>query len=289
LFNRSIKYIILLILNIVVLISLYQSSDDGDAGVFDTQFVINLLEERDELQMSVIDMELALEQVESKITETEEMLNIAEREISVRGRQFQRCEAARTAAVVLANEQAVQLDQPAAGMPVSNCNESTAKLRFARQELASTNAELTELKATNQDLRREIDDAKAQDQERLTLELEALKAQNAQLKQDIENPIYLKSAYLSGRKCEQPRFEELVCLTELLVRPMFSKAPTSEVVVTVYDLNERVVAQATFASKRAQLFRMPLGRGKEVFAGEFSATFEVEGELLASTGHSITR
>jgi hypothetical protein len=69
---------------------------------------------------------------------------------------------------------------------------------------------------------------------------------------------------------------------------MFSKAPTTDVTVTVYAADDKEVSQATFNAKRAQLFRLPLGRGKEVAAGEFRATFEVEGQLIASKGHTIS-
>jgi uncharacterized protein YdcH (DUF465 family) len=275
-------------LNIIILISVYYNSDNNEGGLFDTQFVISLLEERDELQIAVIDMELEKDQVAAKIAETEELLSLAEREISVRDRQFQRCEVARTDAIQMVNEQALKLDRPVAGVAVANCNESNANLRFARQELATAQADLIQLKAQNQSLSQAMANVPEQNTELLLEEIEALKSQNQQLKDDIENPIYLKSVYVAGRKCEQPKFEELVCLTEVLVRPMFSKAPTTDVTVTVYAADDKEVSQATFNAKRAQLFRLPLGRGKEVAAGEFRATFEVEGQLIASKGHTIS-
>jgi hypothetical protein len=288
LFNRSIKYIILLMLNIIILLSVYYNSNgDEEGGLFDTQFVISLLEERDELQVAIIDLELEQAKVLEKMAETEELLDLAEREISVRDRQFQRCEVARTDAIQMVNEQALKLDRPVAGAAVANCNEQNAKLRFARQELAAAKADLIQLKAQNQSLTQAIADEPQQNSELLMQELESLKAENEQLKSDIENPIYLKSVYVAGRKCDQPKFEELVCLTEVLVRPMFSKAPVTDVTVAVYDANDRKVSQASFTAKRAQLFRLPLGRGKEVAAGDFRATFEVEGQILASKGHTI--
>jgi hypothetical protein len=119
-------------------------------------------------------------------------------------------------------------------------------------------------------------------------QIASLKAEISQLKADIENPIYLKTVYLSGRKCKKPEFEELVCIQEFLVRPQFSKAPTSEVKVTVYSPTMQVLASAYFSSERSQLFRFPLGRGREVLAGEFSASFEVEDQLLMTGGHIIS-
>jgi hypothetical protein len=94
---------------------------------------------------------------------------------------------------------------------------------------------------------------------------------------------------MSGRKCEKPKFDALVCIQELLVRPQFSKAPVSDVIVTVYAPNNEILGSASFTSKRAQLYRFSLGRGRELIAGEFKATFEVEGQLLRSDGHKITQ
>lgn len=68
-FNRSIKYILLLILNIAVLLALYFNQEQDDAGVFDTQFVIGLLEERDELQSALIDAEISVSEVDGQIAE----------------------------------------------------------------------------------------------------------------------------------------------------------------------------------------------------------------------------
>ncbi|GLR69487.1 hypothetical protein [Agaribacter marinus] len=116
-----------------------------------------------------------------------------------------------------------------------------------------------------------------------------LKERIAKLEADIENPIYLKSVYMTGRKCSNPRFEDIVCIEEFIVRPKFSKAPITDVTVNVYSPENRRVARATFASDRAQLVRLSLGRGRELTAGEYRAEFIVNDETLVSDGHLIAR
>ncbi|WP_371193401.1 hypothetical protein [Glaciecola sp. SC05] len=291
-FNRSIKYILLLFLNIVVLFALYYNQEPAESGVFDTQFVISLLEERDELQSAVIDAEMGDMQYQEQITALEsdiKELTASQQNINS---EFMRCETNRASAESLAREQAAQLEIITNSVvSPANCDAQIAKVRLARQELANTQVQLQQQKdmvieLEARSVQSPIETAPSPD---LLRTIEELEAQVSQLKADIENPIYLKTVYISGRKCEKPQFDELVCIQELLVRPQFSKAPTSDVTVTVYSPNNRVLASASFNSKRAQLFRFPLGRGKEVLAGDFSATFEVEDQLLRSDGHTITQ
>lgn len=291
-FNRSIKYILLLILNIAVLLALYLNQEQDDAGVFDTQFVIGLLEERDELQSALIDAEISVSEVDGKIAELERNLAEMVSEKQYLNREFMRCEANRMSAESLVKEQAAELETVIENNQPATCDAQVAKVRLARQELANTQVQLQQQRELVSELETKLrvqDEAPSPSSLQLEKEIESLEAQIKQLKNDIENPIYLKSVYISGRKCEKPQFDELVCIQELLVRPQFSKAPTTDVTVTVYSPNDRVLASASFTSKRAQLFRFPLGRGREVIAGEFTATFEVEDQLLRSDGHSITQ
>jgi len=66
-FNRSIKYILLLCVNIIVLLVLYLDEAPDEPGVFDTQFVISLLEERDELQSLLIEANIRAAQCDIEI------------------------------------------------------------------------------------------------------------------------------------------------------------------------------------------------------------------------------
>ena len=174
-------------------------------------------------------------------------------------------------------------------MQGASCEEQTGKLNLARQRLAAAQVDTERYKERIAELEQLLVEASQEnDVSDLVEQIEALQLENRSLKADIEDPIYLKSVYISGRKCQKPDFDELVCIQELLVRPQFSKAPTTDVVVSVYSPDDRKLASASFPSKRAQLFRLPLGRAQEVPAGEFRASFEVEGELLSSQGHIIS-
>lgn len=288
-FERSIKYIVLLVINVIVLFVLFFQSDTEETGVFDTQFILSLIQERDELQSALTNAEMmifdldksqkALESDISKLTLQRGELNQA----------LLRCEQALSSAQGLAKQHAAKLEVfDNAPNTSANCDTQLAKLKLARQELAATQVLLKQQKAKVKGLEDALASLAEQEQAPDLIQLiEKLERENQQLKADIENPIYLKSVYISGQKCEKPSFDELVCLSEILVRPTFSKAPTSTVKVSVFNQNKREIASATFSSKRAQLYRLPLGRGRELLAGDFSATFEVEGELLRSEGHTI--
>nr|WP_136251915.1 hypothetical protein [Ningiella ruwaisensis] len=293
-FNRSIKYLILLCINIIVLVVYYVNQTPSEEGIFDTQFVINLLEERDELQEELIDIQIQMRDNQRQVNIVEGVLEETQRLLTDSTENLRQCEVARLDAIALANEQAAQLDARVNtyannnAASASNCNAQSAKLRVARQELASATAQLDTLRAEKKELESLVEQTSdSPDTEQLIDEIEKLKAENAQLKSDIENPIYLKSVYISGRKCEKPDFDELVCLKEIMVRPKFSKAPTTNVMVRVYSPDDRLIARSSFSSDRAQLYRFELGRGRELLAGEYYATFEVEDELLNSGPHLI--
>ncbi|MFC4699040.1 hypothetical protein ACFO4O_02585 [Glaciecola siphonariae] len=287
-FNRSIKYILLLIINIVVLFTLYAHQAPEDTGVFDTQFVIGLLEERDDLQSSVIDLEMAVLELEKAQQQFEDDIISLSSDKTAVNQSLLRCEEKRLSTEGLLKEQAAQLDVVSKPQAAPNCEAQAARLLLARRELASAQVQVEEQKIKLAELEKLIAQTSQTDNApELIKEIEQLKIENEQLKSDIEDPIYLKSVYLSGRKCEKPQFDELVCIQEFLVRPKFSKAPTSEVAVTIYAPNNEVLAKSSFVSKRAQLYRFPMGRGREVIAGDFRATFEVEGELLETQGHTI--
>ena len=290
-FNRSLKYILLLFVNIVVLLALYLNQAPKEVGVFDTQFVIDLLEERDDLQERVIDIESTESSRNEQIDRLQNRVkSLTEYQEELNG-DFLICESNRILAQALVREQAAELNVvTSTEITPANCDSQNARIRLARQELANAQVQLEQQTELVKELRSELANADEQNDRRdMERTIESLKEQVAQLRADIENPIYLKSVYISGRKCQTPQFDELVCLQEVLVRPQFSKAPTSDVVVTVYTPNDRVLASASFESKRAQLFRFPLGRGQEVLAGEFRATFEVEDETLSTDGHIITQ
>ena len=287
-FERSIKYIILLILNIIILLVLYLNQSTDEAGVFDTQFVISLLEERDKLQSSLIDEQMQLVELEKerKVLQAD-IANLTSGRTSL-NQALLKCEENFVLSQSIVKEQRAELEVVGDLTSSANCDLQSAKLKLARQELAATQVLLDKQKAMVSDLENALEAmSKNEAAPDLLKRIEDLEQENKQLKADIENPIYLQSVYMSGRKCAKPAFDELVCLQEILLRPMFSKAPTTQVTVRVYAPNGREVSKATFSSKRAQLYRLPLGRGRELLAGEFSATFEVEDELLRTDGHSI--
>ncbi|WP_395344209.1 hypothetical protein PN836_005360 [Ningiella sp. W23] len=324
-FNRSIKYIVLLVINIIILIVLYANNDAEQTGVFDTEFVIDLLAERDSLQEALIDAEILQLEAEKKLGDA--LIRFADSDVNVELAQqrFERCESARESAQQRSQDLAAQLANSQSTLEQNNrqiiglqddlmaaraaansstetpaseanpapvvalCDTQEAELAEARQQLARIGVQVEQQQDTINELETLLSQASAQDDsEALRAELEELRAIIAQLRSDIENPIYLKTVYLNGKKCDAPPFEELVCVEEFLVRPQFSKAPTSDVTVSVYSPDEQLIASATFSSKRAQLFRLSMNSQRELNAGEFTATFEVEGELLRTDGHLIT-
>jgi cell division septation protein DedD len=80
-FNRSIKYVILVIINIVV-ITLLVMGDDQKSDVFDTDYVINLLDNSKRLERQVISLaaqnkflETSSENVQRQIMQTRDMID----------------------------------------------------------------------------------------------------------------------------------------------------------------------------------------------------------------------
>ncbi len=80
-FNRSIKYLVLVIINIVI-IAILVMDDDQNSDVFDTDYVINLLDNSKQLERQVTNLtaqnkflETSSENVQRQIKQTRSMID----------------------------------------------------------------------------------------------------------------------------------------------------------------------------------------------------------------------
>lgn len=118
------------------------------------------------------------------------------------------------------------------------------------------------------------------------VELKEAKAEIVRLQTLLNSPIALDKHYLGARFCEKPQADSLICVKDFLIRPDFTKAPVSSVAIRVFDEQGFVQAEGRFTSTSNQLYRLSLGAGKELPAGNFKIEYYVDNQVL--TGDPIT-
>ncbi|MFC3120240.1 hypothetical protein [Agaribacter flavus] len=303
-FNRSVKYIILLAINIAVLLMFYPDMKNRGDGIFETGFVIDLIAERDALKKQLNAAQNESTIASTKATSASLQLEQTQRLILQSEDKYRQCVQEKnnlvTAAAKASEEikrQQLAAEQSSASFQACEVQSREialfkAQLKQTEEALKQTHSQKAQLNNKIFELEKQLNEqleSLTQPQEKNEALISQLKARIAKLEADIENPIYLKSAYLSGKACDNSRFEDLVCIEEFIVRPKFSKAPITEVTVNIYAPDRRRVAQGTFASERTQLVRLPLGRARDLLAGEYSAEFIVNNETLVSNGHLIVK
>jgi len=287
-FKRSIKYMVLVAINIV-LITLFMIDDPVPEDVFDTAYVISILDDKTKLDSQVKklneDKQVTQEQSASLQTQLDQTRSLMQQNIDA----LSQCSAERDDYTVLVQQQAQLSEQQQTTQLQSQqqCSDGGLKLAIAEQNVARL----------KQGLEQSLRDNRAANERLLVLERElssvvgteekhALTEQNlvdtiSRLEKDLMSDIYIKKIYATPVYCEKPRFEELVCLERLLVRPEFSKKSASDIEVQLVAPSGRVVSEFRLDAAKAKLVDFTFSNNNEQSAGIYGIKFNVDGIELS--------
>jgi hypothetical protein len=286
-FNRSIKYLVLVIINIVVITILFMG-DDQSSDIFDTDYVISLLDNNKQLERQVLDLSEHNKFLESSSEDIERQVMQTRALIDSNMEKLQQCKSDQAAAIALAEEQAAQRKKIANSQSYSAevCSDNAVQVSFLTKQLASLKEQLT---AANQATREANTETQmVQNQlEKLKVRIDNASEEKAtyqetiqQLEKDLKTPIYVKQIYITPTYCQPPRFSELVCVQRLLVRPQFSKKPVTDVQTTLTNPKGKVIGKFSFDASKAKLVNFPFPENAEQPAGEYTVTFAVNNQTL---------
>lgn len=286
-FNRSIKYLVLVIINIVV-ITVLVMGDDKNTDVFDTDYVISLLDNNKQLERRAAELasqnkflEESGDDVQRQIMQTRAMLDS-------NLEKLEQCKSDQVAALELAEQQAAQRKRIATSQTYSaeECSDNAVQVNFLTKQMASLKEQLTVANeaARNANTEKQL----VQNQvDKLQLEIMAYADEKLlfqetikQLENDLSSPIYIKQIYTTPTYCQPPRFSELVCVQRLLVRPQFSKKPVTDVQTTLTNPRGKVIGKFSFDASTAKLVNFPFPENSEQPAGEYTVTFAVNQQTL---------
>ncbi len=286
-FNRSIKYLVLVIINIVI-ITILIMGDDRKSDVFDTDYVITLLDSNKQLERQVDDLSAKNNFLDSSSEEIQQQMLQTSAMIDESAEQLQQCRAEQASMLSLAEQQASQRKKLISPPLISaqECSDNAVQVNFLNKQLTSLKEQLatandaTRTANTEKQLLQNQLDKLSASIEKQDEEKSELKETMQQLEDDLSADIYIKQIYTAPTYCQPPRFEELVCVQRLLVRPQFSKKPYTDVQTTLTNPKGKVIGKFTFDSSKAKLVNFPFPENIEQPAGEYTVNFIVNGQNL---------
>lgn len=286
-FNRSIKYLVLVIINIVI-VAILIMGDDKNSDVFDTDYVISLLDNNKQLERQVDDLSAQNKFLESSGDDIQRQAMQASALIDSNLEKLAQCKTDQVASIALAEQQASQRKKIASSQlfNAGECSDNAVQVSFLTKQMASIKEQLT---AANQATRDANTDKQIVQNQlnkantglaKFDEEKRALQAAIQQLEDDLSLPIYVKQIYTTPSYCQPPRFAELVCVQRLLVRPQFSKKPVTDVQTTLTNPKGKVIGKFSFDASKAKLVNFPFPDDAEQPAGEYTVTFAMNDQTL---------
>ncbi|MFT7095318.1 MAG: hypothetical protein ACI9UD_002187 [Glaciecola sp.] len=286
-FNRSIKYLVLVIINIVILTILVMS-ENRKSDVFDTDYVINLLDNSKKLEREVADfsaqnkfLETSNEDVQRQIVQTRAMIDTSIQELK-------ECKSEQASMLSLVEQQALQRRKMVSPQSYSaeECSDNAVQVSFLNKQMLSLKEQVTVANANARDANTEKQ-IMQNELDKLNSIIEKFNAEksmqlevNQQLERDLSSNIYVKQIYTAPTYCQPPRFEELVCVQRLLVRPQFSKKPFTDVQATLTNPRGKVIGKFSYDATEAKLINFPFPDDKEQPAGEYIVSLVVNDQTL---------
>lgn len=272
---------------LVALFVFLNQSEEEKPDPFDNDYVMGLLQKERNLVMTVEQLNRELNDAEKEQALLQEKLDEAQLLQSSNTLQTQACESN--------NDNTTQSQAPGEKAPVAKletCNAEKIDLNLAEAKIASLEKVIESLRkrlAEAQEESLQKDKLLAQARNQQNSEIEALKSEVDKLKRIISLPIALDKNYLGARYCDKPKFESLICVEEFLVRPSFTKPPITKLGIKIFDKTDTLVAKGEYNSAQNLLYRLSLGRGKELFKGDFTVQYSIDNQVIRSEVVELTQ
>lgn len=262
--------------------------EDQKSDVFDTDYVINLLDNSKKLEREVTELsgnnrflETSNEDIQRQIVQTRAM-------VATSVEKLQQCKNEQALMLSLAEQQTLQRSKlvSAQSFSAEECSDNAVQVSFLNKQRVSLKKQITTANAAARDANTEKQIIQSQldklnaDLEQFNAERKLLREANQQLESDLSNQIYVKQIYTTPTYCQPPRFKESVCVQRLLVRPKFSKKPFTDVQATLTNPRGKVIGKFSYDANRAKLINFPFPDDTEQPAGEYIVSFVVNNQTL---------
>lgn len=285
-FGRSLKYIVLVFINIIVVLFFYFSSNTQDeSDPFDTEYVIGLLQNEEKFAKNIVQLNARLDAANQQLSQAQVQLEQTRNLIEKSEQKARLCESEKENLIGSSRLQVKQNLPGSSSSAYASCESEILEISIAKAQSASLENLVSELREkfaqTQEELIRK-NQLLNQIQNKDDSELEQLRIEVNTLKRALSEPIAIETNFLSARYCSKPRFSSLICVQEFLVRPSFTKSPITRLAIKVLDPNGEVVAQGEFNSAKSQLYRLTMGRGVEVNSGAYKVEYQVDNQTLMS-------
>jgi FtsZ-binding cell division protein ZapB len=287
-FKRSIKYIILVIINLIVLTFFYLNYQPGAENTFNTDDVLVLLDSKNKLESEVADLTEKNEYLKSSAEDVQRQIMATRAMIDKNSAALSACRNEQATALALAEQQAKQRARlnPSTVYNAEECSDNAVQASFLAKQLESYKKRITAITTEKNDLLTQSDALRTQiadireEASRYNVERARFKETIKQLESDLNSDLYLKQVDTTPSYCQPPRFESLVCVERLLVRPRFSRKPYTDVQSSLVNPNGKTVGKFAFDSTKAKLVNFPFPRNSEQPAGEYTIIFVVDGKTI---------
>lgn len=269
----------------VALVYVYSDiNSKNELDPFNSEYVFALIDKEERLQKSMVDLSKQLNATSEQLFETQIQLQQTRILTNKSEEKYLQCDAKLNAINSMSSSSATSNDV--------NCEASSAKLLDSQNSLFTVQQQLSysenryfalkeKFVATEQLLKQ------AQNIE--NRKVSALEEQLARLTNAINAPISLQQHFLSARYCDKPKYRNRICVIEFMARPSFSKPPVTRLGISIRDINDKIIVENEFNSAQNQLYRINLGRGKELDSGKYRVIYTVDNQTIQADWVNIVQ
>jgi hypothetical protein len=290
-FNRSLKYIVLVIVNLIVLyFFVYEGNEDNkvDDVIFDANYVEDLLVSNENFKANIekLDKENALfsesiDKYKREISQTNSNLKTSSSDLAS-------CNSQKNILINLSERQATDRTKNKSDQVISQlqCSDNLVKLELVNLQIGSLQKQIKHLNNENSSIMLELSESNIKI-DKLSRNVDKFESNKSgylevidELRADLNSSIYVKKFYVTPRYCEGTKYKDVICLDEVLLMTNFSKPPFTDVLVKLKDPRGRVIGELTYNPQNAKIVNFPFPNKAEFLKGDFEISFEVDNLLF---------
>lgn len=289
--NRSKKYIVLVVINIFVIIFFITRSQEPDDFVFNSNYVIELLDSNEAQKASIERLAQQQNQLQANITQIEQEMSQTYATLQQSQQQVQQCQNSQQALRELNEKQALARKQIQTEQEYlqQQCSDANVALEFSNEQRDELQTQLNQQSIVVQNLKQEIESLQNMI-DKQSAETNALEQQNSALLEtiqvlnnDLVAPVYLKTLYVTPQYCVQQGTSSGSCLEKVLLFPKFSKAPKGKVLVVFKDPAGRTIKQQDYDPLAGRVLVFDLSPRTLLPTGNYLFSFTVEDQVVTQT------
>ena len=290
-FNRSLKYIFLVIVNLIVLYFFVYGGNEGnklDDVILDANYVEDLIVSNENFKADIkkLDKENAL--FSKSIDEYKREISQANSNLKTSSSELASCNSQKNLLTNLSERQATGRTKNKSDQVISQlqCSDNLVKLELVNLQISSLQKQIKHLNNENSSIMLELSESNIEI-DKLNRNVDKFESNKSgylevidELRDDLNSSIYVKKFYVTPRYCEGTKYKDIICLDEVLLMTNFSKPPFTDVLVKLKDPRGRVIGELTYNPQNAKIVNFPFSNKAEFLKGDFEISFEVDNLLF---------